>query len=101
MKLHGFKASPRAKRKTAGLGFWTTTPPFAHADRPLMWQSGQLEESLLERKVVRTLAARWSSWLLLAENVEIDGALVANSNDCFVQGVQHYHGLQPLAGTPV
>ena len=34
--------------------------------------------------------------LQLVENVEIDGALVAYSNDCFVQGVQHHHGSQFL-----
>ena len=60
---------------------------------------------------MRTLAAQWSSQIALAtflksvkerllplvENVKIDGALVACSNDCFVQEVQQYHVLQPLA----
>ena len=32
--------------------------------------------------------------LHLVEDVEVDGALVAYSNDCFVQGVQHHHGSQ-------
>ena len=35
--------------------------------------------------------------LHLVEDVEVDGALVAYSNDCFVQGVQHHHGSQLLA----
>ena len=35
--------------------------------------------------------------LPLVEDVEIDGALVAYSNDCFVQGVEHYHVSQLLA----
>ena len=33
----------------------------------------------------------------LVEDVEIDGALVAYSNDCFVQGIQHHHGSLVLA----
>ena len=35
--------------------------------------------------------------LPLVEDIEIDGALFAYSNDWFVQGVQHHHGSQLLA----
>ena len=35
--------------------------------------------------------------LALVEDVEIDGVLVAYSNDCLVQGFKHKHGLQLLA----
>ena len=35
--------------------------------------------------------------LPLVEDVAIDGDLVVNSNNCFVQGVQHHHGSQLLA----
>ena len=35
--------------------------------------------------------------LPVVEDVEIDGALVAYSNDCFLQGVQHHSGSQFLA----
>ena len=84
-----------------------TTPPFAHAGR----RDGRSEESLLEQRAVRTLAARRNyetafgtflkfakgRALPLVEEVEIDGALVAYSNHCFVQGVQHHHGSHLLA----
>ena len=74
----------------------------------LMCRDGRSEESLLERRVVRTLAARRNyetalgtflkfvkeRALPLVEDVEIDGVLVAYSNDCFIQGVQHHHGSQ-------
>ena len=39
--------------------------------------------------------------LPLVEDVEIDGALVACSNHCFVQGVQHHHGSQLLTAVMV
>ena len=68
-------------------------------------------DHLLERRVVKTLAARWNYQTALGtslrfvmqhafplvEDVEIDGALVAYSNDCFVQGLQHHHVSQLLA----
>ena len=77
----------------------------------LMCRDGRLEESLLEQRDVRTLAARRNYQTALGtffkfvkeravplvEDVEFDGALVAYSNDCFVQGVQHHHGSQLLA----
>ena len=69
------------------------------------------EELLFERSAVRTLAERRNyqialgsflefvhkRTILLVADVEIDGALVAYSNDCFLQGVQHHHGSQLLA----
>ena len=80
-------------------GFLTTTPPPAHADR-------SFEELLLERRTVRTNAARQNHQTALGkflkfvqkrthplvEDVEIDGALVAYPNDCSVKGVQHHNG---------
>ena len=77
----------------------------------LMCRDGRSEESLLGRGAARTLAARRNyqtalgsflkfvqkRTLPLAEDVKIDGALVAYSNDCFLQGVQHHHGSQLLA----
>ena len=71
----------------------------------LTCRDGRSEESLLERRAVGTLAARRNDQtalgtflklvkaraLPLVEDVEIDGALVAYSNDCFAQGVQHHH----------
>ena len=62
-------------------------------------------------KMVRTLEARQNSQnafgsflecvkervLPLVDDVEIDGALVAHSNERFVQKVQHHHGSQLLA----
>ena len=80
-------------------GFLTTTPPPAHAGR-------SFEASLLERRTVRTNTARQNHQTALGkflkfvqkrthplvEDVEIDGALVAYPNDCFVQGVQHHNG---------
>ena len=69
-------------------------------------RDGRSEESLLERRSVRTLAGRRSyqtalgkflkfvqkPTLHLVEVVEIDGGLVAYSNVCSVQGAQHYKG---------
>ena len=71
---------------------------------------GRSEDSLLERRAVKTLAARHNPKtslgkflmvvqmraLPLVEDVEVDGALVAYSNDCSVQGVQHHNGSQHL-----
>ena len=76
----------------------------------LMRRDGRSEESHLERRDMRTLSARRNYQtaigkflkfvkeraLPLDEDVEIDGALVAYSND-FVQGFQHHHGSQLLA----
>ena len=70
----------------------------------LMCRDGRSEESLLERRAVRALAARQNCrtalrtfqkfakerMLPLVGDVEIDGALVPYPNDCFVQGVQHH-----------
>ena len=78
---------------------------------PLMCRDGKLEDLLLERKAVNTLAARRiyqtavGAFLKcvkepvfpLVGDVEIDDVVVAHSNDCFVQGVQHHHGSQLLA----
>ena len=77
----------------------------------LLCRDRRLEESLLERRAGRTVAARQNhqtalgkflkfvqkSTLPLVENVEIDGALVAHSNACSAQGVQHHNGSQLLA----
>ena len=77
----------------------------------LTCRDGRSAESILERGSVTTLAARRSHQtalgtflkfgkeraLPLVEDVEIDGALVAYSNDCFIQRVQHHHGSQLLA----
>ena len=77
----------------------------------LMCRDGKSDESLLERRAVRTLAARRNyqtalgsclkfmqkcTLLLVADGV-IDGALVAYSNDCLLLGVQHHQGFQLLA----
>ena len=51
----------------------------------LMCRDGRSGELILERA------------LPLVEDFEIEEALVAYSNDCFVQGVQHHHGSQLLA----
>ena len=77
----------------------------------LMCRDGRSEESLLERGAVRTPSARQSHQtargkflkfvlkrtLPLVEDAEIDGALIAYSNDCSDQGVQHHTGSQLLA----
>ena len=76
-----------------------------------MCRDRRSEESLLERRYVRALAAPWNYQttmgtffkfvekraLPLVEDVEINGASVAYSNDCFVHGVQHHHRSQLLA----
>ena len=69
-----------------------------------MCRDGRSKESVLERRDVRTLAARRNHptalgtflkfgkerALHLVEDVEVEGSLVAYSNDCSVQGVQHH-----------
>ena len=80
-------------------GFRTTTPPFAHADPSFDVSRWKVENLLLERTAARTLAARRfyqtalrtflkcvkENVLTLGEDVEIDGALVAYSRNCFLQ----------------
>ena len=65
----------------------------------------------MERRAEKTFAARRNHQtalgtflkfgkeraLHLAEDVEVDGAPVAYSNNCSGQGVQHHHGSQLLA----
>ena len=77
----------------------------------LVYRGGRSEESLVERKAVRTLPARRNHQtalgtflkfvkeraLPLVEDVEIHRALVAYSDDCIDHGVQRHHGSQLLA----
>ena len=74
------------------------TKPFAHSGRSFDVSGWNV---VVERRAARTLAARrnylkcvMERVLLLVENVEIDGALVVYSNDCFVQGILHRYGSQ-------
>ena len=76
-----------------------------------MCRVGRSEEFLLDRRAVKTHAAKRNCQttlgsflklvqkrtLPLVEDVKIHGALVAYSNDCLLQGVQHHHWLQLLA----
>ena len=60
----------------------------------------KLKESLMKRRAARALAARQSSQVCKGARARLDednDARVAYSNDCFVLGVQHYHGSQLLA----
>ena len=100
LNLRRKRASSCAEVRTGSV--WTTAQPSAHA--------GDLT-LLLQRRGVRTLVTRRNYQtalgtllkfvkeraLSLVEGVEIDGALVAYSNDCFVQGAQHHQGSQLLA----
>ena len=79
---------PKSARVVSGRGHHLLRMLVGH----LMCRDGMSEESLLERRAVRSLAERRdyqtvgrSSNFPLVEDVEIDGALVAYSNDCFVQ----------------
>ena len=84
-------------------GFWTTTPPLVHAGRPFHVSPGakSCEDTRSTTGSSKTLGAFLKfveeRALPLVEDVEVDGALVAYSNDCFVQGVQQHHGSQLLA----
>ena len=63
----------------------------------LICRYGMSQESLLERRAVGTLAndqTALGTFLKFVEDVDIDGALVAYSNDCIAQRVQHHHGSQ-------
>ena len=123
--FRGYKASP-AKRRTGETSdesgplpvpksAWVASGRRHHRLRMLVDHSlcrdGRSEESFQERRTVRTLAARRNSQTALGnffkivqkrtlsrvKHVKIDGALVARSNDCFVQVVQHYHVSRLLA----
>ena len=91
------RASPRAEVRTGSVR--SAAPPSADAGRPFdvsRWKVGRIAPG---ERTARTLAARrnhqtafWTFLKLvqeralpLVEDVEIDGALVAYSNDCFVQ----------------
>ena len=88
----------------------TTTPPSAHAGRSFGASRRKVGRIALGTKSCQDTRSTTQppnrSWdapqicegaLPLVEDVEIDGVLVAYSNDCFVEGVQHHHGSQLLA----
>ena len=79
----------------------------------LLCRDGKTEESLLERRLVRTLTARRNYQTALGslpesvqkrtpplvEDGEIDGALVAYSNDWILQEAQHHHAASAAKAT--
>ena len=82
--------------KSARGSVWTTTPPFAHAGRAFdvsRRKVGRIAPGAragappAARPNHRTVASIWKERPLhLVEDVEIDGALVAYSNNCFCPG---------------
>ena len=90
-------------------GFWTTTPPTAHDDRSYEvaeWKVGKVSPrakscenprsaaDLSDRAGLKCVKERA---VALVRSAEIDDDLLAHSNNCFVQEVQHHHGSLPLA----
>ena len=125
-KLRESKASPLAKRRTAKPatkkratacaevstgGIWTATPPIAHAGRSLDVPRRKVGGVAVGAKSCKNPRSETElshcSWVVhqvcaeahafLVEDVEIDGAQVAYSNGCSLQGVPHHHGSQVLA----
>ena len=105
----GGQRNRRRKRAIASAevsmgGFWATAPPIAHVGRSLDVSRWKIGRVALERRAARALAARRNSQtalgsflkfvqertFLLVGDVEIDAALVAQSNDSFVQRVQSF-----------
>ena len=115
----GGQRDQRRKRVAAAAvvrtnGLWTTTPPFAHAGRPLdvtRWKVGRIaprvkscedtrsttELSNRSRDVPQICKGARTSSGRRRRNRQIEAASVPYSNDGFVQGVQHHHGSQLLA----
>ena len=84
------RAAVSAEVRTGGL--WKSTPPFAHADRSFdvsRWKVERVAPRTMgcERRsylIARRTFLKWMKWRAfpLVEDVEIDGALVAYSNNC-------------------
>ena len=112
-KLRECKAQPAGKeegsevqrRKRASAGaevrtgyFWTSTPPFSHADRSFdvsRWKLGNVAPaSSRYENPRRFIKLKWvkERVLPLFEDVKIEGALVAHSKKLLCPGILHHQG---------